>query len=76
MKKKQKIKTWDFRRSKWAHFLKLKNSASASNSSSFFTEVLPFCPDASGRLPNPMVREVFGGAFMVIGIWNFKNWNF
>jgi hypothetical protein len=26
MKKKQKIKTWDFRRSKWAHFLKLKNS--------------------------------------------------
>jgi hypothetical protein len=28
----------------------------------------PFCPDASGRLPNPMVREVFGSAIMDIGI--------
>jgi hypothetical protein len=27
----------------------------------------PFCPDASGRLPNPMVGEVFGGALIVVG---------
>ena len=29
----------------------------------------PFCPDASGRLPNPMVGEVFGSAKMVVGIY-------
>jgi hypothetical protein len=28
----------------------------------------PFCPEASGRLPNPMVRKVFGGTFVDIGI--------
>jgi hypothetical protein len=80
MKKKQKIKTWDFRRSKWAHFLKLKNSPvralTGSNSSSFLTvpklRDLPFCPDASGRLPNPMVGEISGGTIMDIGIWNFS----
>jgi hypothetical protein len=45
-----------------ANAIKLKNSPvralTGSNSSSFFTEVSPFCPDASGRLPNPMVGEV------------------
>jgi hypothetical protein len=30
----------------------------------------PFCPDASGRLPNPMVEEVFGSALLVVGIWS------
>ena len=33
----------------------------------------PFCPDASGRLPNPMVRKVSGGTIMDIGIWNLFN---
>ncbi|MEN9323003.1 MAG: hypothetical protein RL699_783, partial [Bacteroidota bacterium] len=32
----------------------------------------PFCPEASGRLPNPMVGEVFGSANMDVGIWDFN----
>jgi hypothetical protein len=40
----------------------------------------PFCPDASGRLPNPMVRVVFGGTNIDVGPeasgLEFQNWNF
>ena len=71
MKKKQKIKTWDFRRSKWAHFLKLKKLGWRLKQFEFLhgpeTSGSPFCPDASGRLPNPMVGEVFGSPNMDVG---------